>query len=109
MKPLTDDGEPNLGALSNLVRNSAAADVSGVTVLATSGAGVTLDRGERRPVVEAAVDAAHAPGKISIPVLAAVSPPSTREVLHLAWDAEQAGAGGLLLAPFSYFPCRTQK
>lgn len=102
--PLTDDGEPNLGALSNLVRNSAAAGVSGVTVLATSGAGVTFDRGERRAVVEAAVDAAHPPGKISIPVLAAVSAPSTREVLHLARDAEQAGAVGLLLAPFSYLP-----
>ncbi|MGA7207103.1 MAG: dihydrodipicolinate synthase family protein [Specibacter sp.] len=102
--PLTHDGDLNLGALSSLVRNSAAAGVSGATVLATSGAGVTFDRGERRAVVETAVDAAFAPGGASIPVLVAVSAASTREVLHLARDAAQAGASGLLLAPFSYLP-----
>lgn len=103
LTPLTQDGEPNLGALARLVRNSLTAGVSGVTVLATSGAGVTFDRGERHAVVEAAVEAAQA-GERSIPVYVAVSAVSTREVRNLARDAEQAGANGLLLTPFSYLP-----
>ncbi|ALE92245.1 hypothetical protein AOC05_07710 [Arthrobacter alpinus] len=36
---VTHDGEPKLGALTGLVRNAAAAGVSAVTVLATSGQG----------------------------------------------------------------------
>lgn len=40
--PLTHDGELNLGALARLVRDAAGAGVSGVTVLATSGAGSCL-------------------------------------------------------------------
>lgn len=105
--PLTDDGELDLGALSHLVRNAVAAGVSGVTVLATSGGGVTFDRTERHAVVEAAVKATReriAPAAPCIPVYAAISAPSTREVVRLAQDAEHAGAGGLLLAPFSYLP-----
>ncbi|ALV45559.1 hypothetical protein MB46_08705 [Arthrobacter alpinus] len=105
--PLMDDGELDLGALSHLVRNAVAAGVSGVTVLATSGAGVTFDRAERHAVVESAVEAAQervAPGAPYVPVYAAISAPSTREVVSLAQDAERAGAAGVLLAPFSYLP-----
>lgn len=104
--PVTLDGEPKLGALAGLVRNAAAAGVSAVTVLATSGAGVTFDRGERNAVVETAVEAVRA-GETSgprLPVYAAVSAASTREVVHLAKDAQRAGASGLLLAPFAYLP-----
>ncbi len=108
--PLGDDGEPGLAALAQLVRNAVSAGVSGVTVLATSGAGVTFDRGERSAVVRTAVEAvlevgtSGGAGESVRPVYAAVSGPSTRDVVHLARDAEQAGAGGLLLAPFSYLP-----
>jgi len=104
--PLTHDGEPGLGALATLVRNAARAGVAGTTVLATSGAGVTFDRAERRAVVEAAVEAARegeAAGETML-VNVAVSAASTREVVHLAKDAQQAGADGLLLAPFAYLP-----
>lgn len=101
--PLTHDDEPDLGALAQLVRGACQAGVSGVTVLATSGAGVTFDRGERSAVVQAAKEAASA-GEDTLPVYAAVSAAATREVLDLARDAEQAGADGLVLTPFSYLP-----
>lgn len=105
--PLTHDDEPDLGALAQLVRNAAGGGVSGITVLATSGAGVVFDRAERRAVTAAAVQAAAGcagPGESAIPVYSAVSAASTREGVNLAKDAEQAGAEGLLLAPFSYLP-----
>jgi 4-hydroxy-tetrahydrodipicolinate synthase len=108
--PLTDDGELDLISFAHLVRNTAFAGLSGVTVLATSGAGVTFDRGERQLVVQTAVESAVMVGtsegsrESAIPVYAAVSAPSAREVVRLAQDAERAGAAGLLLAPFSYLP-----
>lgn len=97
--PLTDDGGLDLGALARLVEGCVAAGVAGVAVLASSGAGVTFNRRERQAVAAAAVAAAD-----GTPVYAAVSAAGTREVLDLARDAEQEGAAGLVLAPFSYLP-----
>ncbi len=106
--PLTHDGEADLAAVAHLVRGAAEAGVSGIAVLATSGAGVTYDRAERQTVVEAAVQAARdeavAGGQPPIPVYAAVSAAATLQAVQFARDAEKAGAGGLLLAPFSYLP-----
>lgn len=108
--PLRDDDELDLAWLAHLVRNASFAGISGVTVLATSGAGVTFDRGERQAVVQMAVESAVMVGtseglrESPMPVYAAVSAPSTREVVRLAQDAESAGASGLLLSPFSYLP-----
>lgn len=93
--------------MARLVANAAGAGVSGVTVLATSGAGVVFDRAKRRAATEAAVEAAAGsagPGESPIPVYAAVSAASTREVVNLSKAAVQAGADGLLLDPFSYLP-----
>ena len=104
---MTHDDELDQGALARLVANAARAGVSGVTVLATSGAGVLFDTAERRAATETAVEAAAGsagPGESSIPVYSAVSAASTRETVNLAKDAEQVGADGLLLAPFSYLP-----
>ncbi len=108
--PLTNDDEPDLASLAHLVRNVAFTGASGVAVLATSGAGVTFDRAERQLAVQTAVEATLAVGtndgarESVLPVYAAVSAPSTREVLRLAQDAERAGAAALLLTPFSYLP-----
>lgn len=105
--PLTNDGELELGSLTRLVRGAAAAGVAAVSVLATSGAGVTFNRAERHAVAEAAVAAVMAEtkqGTAPIHVYAAVSAASTREVVCLAKDAQRAGVSGLLLAPFSYLP-----
>lgn len=107
---LTDSGEPDLFSFAHLVRNTAFAGVAGVTVLATSGAGVTFERAERQLVVQTAVESTLMVGtswgarESVMPVYAAVSAPSTREVVRLAQDAERAGASGLVLAPFSYLP-----
>ncbi|MHA7176432.1 dihydrodipicolinate synthase family protein [Arthrobacter sp. Sr24] len=108
--PLKHDDEPDLGALAHLVGNCALAGLSGVTVLATSGAGVTFNRAERESVVLTAVEVASRVAntvdvlKTALPVYAAVSAPSTLEIVALAKDAERAGVAGLVLAPFSYLP-----
>ncbi len=98
--PLLPDDAPDLAALAHLVRGAVAGGVDGVTVLASSGAGVTFDAAERDAVVRAAVDAAHG----RVPVHVAVSGASTREVLARARAARDGGADGLVLAPFSYLP-----
>lgn len=98
--PLLPDDGPDLAALAHLVRGAAAAGVDGVTVLASSGAGVTFDAAERVAVVRAAVEAADG----RVPVHVAVSGASTREVLARARAARDGGADGLVLAPFSYLP-----
>lgn len=101
--PLTDDDAPDLDALGRLVRDAAGAGVDGVVVLASSGAGVTFDPDERDAVVRAAV-AAGSTGPTAVPVHVAVSGASTREVLARSRAARDAGADGLVLAPFSYLP-----
>lgn len=101
--PLTDDDAPDLDALGRLVRDAAAAGVDGVVVLASSGAGVTFDPDERDAVVRAAVSAGST-GATPVPVHVAVSGAATREVLARARAARDAGADGLVLAPFSYLP-----
>lgn len=97
--PLSNGGELDLASLARLVSSCVEAAVSGVAVLASSGAGVTFSAQERGAVVAAAVAAAG-----RTPVYAAVSAAGTREVLELARQAEAAGAAGLVLAPFSYLP-----
>lgn len=99
--PLTIADAPNLAAVAQLVAEAAAAGVNGITVLASSGAGVTFDRTERRRVLETAVKAAAGSG---VPIYTAITAVSTREVTALATDAEKAGAAGVLLAPFGYYP-----
>ncbi|MBB5643370.1 dihydrodipicolinate synthase family protein [Cryobacterium roopkundense] len=85
--------------LARLVARNAAAGVDGVTVLASSGAGASFDREERRAIVQTAVAAAG-----DMPVYVAVSSPSTRDVLAFAQDAAGLGAQGLVVTPFSYLP-----
>jgi 4-hydroxy-tetrahydrodipicolinate synthase len=104
--PLTPDDVPDLGALARLVRGAATAGVDGVVVLASSGAGVTFDDGERDAVVRAAVESAATAGAAlrRTPVHVAVSGTSTREVVARARAARDGGADGLVLAPFSYLP-----
>ncbi|KZM79979.1 dihydrodipicolinate synthase family protein [Cellulosimicrobium sp. I38E] len=102
--PLTPDDAPDLDALAALVRGAARAGVDGVVVLASSGAGVTFAPEERDAVVRAAVAAGSAAGSPRVPVHVAVSGASTREVVTRARAARDAGADGLVLAPFSYLP-----
>ncbi|PJJ73973.1 4-hydroxy-tetrahydrodipicolinate synthase [Sediminihabitans luteus] len=97
--PLAADGAPDLRALADLVAGALDAGADAVTVLASSGAGTSFDRSERDLVVRAAVAAAA-----SAPVHVAVSAPTTRDVVRFGRDAVDAGAAGLLIAPFAYGP-----
>lgn len=104
LTPLTPDDVPDLAALARLVRGAGSAGADAVTVLATSGAGVTFDAVERDAVVRAAVEAAaHAPGG-PLAVHVAVSAPSTRDVVRHARAARAGGADGIVLTPFAYVP-----
>ncbi|KFF59856.1 hypothetical protein JF66_08320, partial [Cryobacterium sp. MLB-32] len=85
--------------LAALVAGIADAGIDGVTVLASSGSGVSFDREERRAIVQTAVAAAG-----DVPVYVAVSAPSTRSVLDFAQDAAGLGARGIVVTPFSYLP-----
>ncbi|WP_435736560.1 dihydrodipicolinate synthase family protein [Cellulosimicrobium sp. PMB13] len=101
--PLTPDDAPDLDTLARLVRGAASAGVDAVTVLASSGAGVTFDPAERAAVVRTAVESA-ASGDRPLPVHVAVSGASTRDVVRHARAAQEGGASGVVLAPFSYLP-----
>lgn len=98
--PLTPDDAPDLRALARLVAGAVAAGVDGVVVLASSGAGTSFSADERAAVVRAATEAADG----AVPVHAAVTAPTTREVVAAARAAEGIGAAGLVLAPFAYLP-----
>ena len=85
---------------AQLVDQAVAGGASGVAVLGSTGGFAYLDRAQRRRVCEAAVEAAAG----RVPVLAGVGALTTREVLDLARDAEQAGADALLVPTMAYLP-----
>ena len=98
--PLRADRTAALDGVEQLTDRAVAAGVDGITVLATSGAGVSFGPAERRDVVIAAVAAADS----HVPVYAGISAASAHRVLQHASDAVEAGADGLVLAQFSYLP-----
>lgn len=75
--------------------------VDGICVLGTAGSFAYLSHDERAAVVRTAVSAAAGSG---IPIGVGVSALTTQQVLELAWDAENAGADGLVVNPLSYVP-----
>lgn len=82
-----------------LVHRAAAAGVDSIGALGSTGNYAYLSREERRRVAAAAVHAAA-----EVPVIVGIGALRTSDVLHLAEDAQNAGAAGLLLAPVSYQP-----
>ncbi|WP_353710530.1 dihydrodipicolinate synthase family protein [Arthrobacter sp. K5] len=96
LTPLAGD-DVDETALVRLVARCVDAGVDSIGVLGSTGIYTYLLRGERRNVVEAAVDAAQ-----GTPVVAGVGAMRTRDVLGCVEDAQAAGASGLLLAPVSY-------
>lgn len=101
LTPVNNDagGTIDETAFSNLIARLAAASVDSITVLGSTGSYAYLTGDERRRVVELAIDAAG-----DVPVLVGVGATRTRDVLHLAEHAQDAGAAGLLVAPVSYQP-----
>lgn len=88
LTPLRDD-RLDEAALQRIIQRLAAAGVSAITVLGSTGAGAYLDRAERTRVVRLAVDAAG-----EVPVHAGVSALRTAHAL-----AEDAAAPGCLPRP----------
>jgi 4-hydroxy-tetrahydrodipicolinate synthase len=96
LTPLAGDNVDE-AALGRLVGRCADAGADTIGVLGSTGIYTYVLRGERRRVVEAAVEAAQ-----GIPVVAGVGAMRTRDVLACVADAQAAGASGVLLAPVSY-------
>lgn len=97
--PLTPMNESGIDerAYIRLLKRLTSAGVDSIGVLGSTGNYVYLNREERLRVVQLAVEYAE-----GIPVMVGISALRTRDVLHLAEDAQKAGANGVLLAPVSY-------
>jgi 4-hydroxy-tetrahydrodipicolinate synthase len=90
--PFTRSGELDETALRRLVRRQLEAGIHFLVPCGTTGESPTLDRHERRRVVEIVVE--EAAGRV--PVLAGAGGYDTREVVEAAREMAGAGADGLL-------------
>lgn len=90
--PFTRSGELDEAALRRLVRRQLEAGIHFLVPCGTTGESPTLDRHERRLVVEIVVE--EAAGRV--PVLAGAGGYDTREVVEAAREMAGAGADGLL-------------
>lgn len=104
--PFRPGGELDLDSLERAVARLARSGVDGVVVLGTSGSFAYLDVQERSEVVRTAVTAAAGS---QTPVGVGISAMTTRDVLAMAYDAENNGADGLVLNPLSYVPLVSQE
>ena len=93
--PFVRDLSIDLSALGQHCRWLAERGCTGVIVLGSLGEGGTLDRAEKRAVIDTAVHALEGRG----PVVAAVASLRTSEAVELAREAEEAGAAGLMVLP----------
>lgn len=98
--PTSEDGQPILNDLCGLVRRLARSGVDSIGLLGSTGGYAYLDPGQRRQVVEAALQAADS----KVPVIVGVGALRTDTAASLASHAAEGGAAGLLLAPMSYTP-----
>jgi len=98
--PRGHEGEVVIDPLEQLVDDAVAAGASGVAVLGSTGGWPYLTAGERRLVVEAAVEAAAG----RVPVVAGVGAFTTDEVIVHTIVAERAGASAVLLPTLAYLP-----
>lgn len=103
LTPMNAKG-PDQAAFVRLIERLAEAGVDSVGALGSTGCYAYLSRAERARIIQLAVQHAGA-----VPVMAGIGAVSTREVMHLAEDAQQAGASALLLAPVSYQPLTSEE
>lgn len=99
--PFQQGGRLDLESLERYVGRLARSGVDALVVLGSSGSFAYLSAAERAEVVRVAVEAARGSG---VPVGAGISAMTTREVLEMAYAAENGGADGLVLNPLSYIP-----
>ncbi|WP_030147771.1 dihydrodipicolinate synthase family protein [Mycetocola saprophilus] len=98
--PLDAAQNPDLIALEQIISALPGHGIDAVTVLATSGSGVSFEAHEHAAIIAQAVTAADG----RMPVYAGITAHSTPAVIARAQAAEEAGAAGVILAPFSYLP-----
>jgi len=96
LTPVTASGVDEKGFARILARLTAA-KVDAIGALGSTGSYAYLTRQQRARVATLAVEHAE-----KIPVMICIGAFSTSEVLHLADDAQRAGASALLLPPVSY-------
>lgn len=93
------DESVNYGATAAHARFVVERGCHGVVPLGTNGEFPLLTKTEREGVVEAVVEAVD-----SVPVVAGVGAPSTRETVESATHAEAAGADGVMVVTPYYYP-----
>ncbi|MEF8812233.1 MAG: dihydrodipicolinate synthase family protein [Halovenus sp.] len=93
-----DSGDVDSDATAAHAQFVAAGGATAVFPLGTNGEGPLLTTPERRRVVETVTDA------VSVPVLAGVGAPSTRETVAQAEHADAAGADGVVVVTPYYYP-----
>lgn len=93
--PFGSDLSIDLSALGQHCRWLVERGCTGVIVLGSLGEGGTLDRAEKRAVIDTAVHALEGRG----PVVAAVASLRTSEAVESAREAEEVGAAGLMVLP----------
>ena len=100
--PLTPMNEQGINEqeFTQLVARLAQAQVDSIGVLGSTGSYAYLSVEERARVAKLSVESAA--GVPVVPVVVGIGALRTRDVLANAEHAQQAGAGGLLLAPVSY-------
>jgi N-acetylneuraminate lyase len=104
LTPLTEQGEPNLEVLDQLVGLMADQQLGGLFVLGSTGQGVLLNPDQRRSVAERAVRAAEG----RIPVMIHVGSVATDDAVALARHAAQVGAQAVSSVPPIYYPLRVE-
>lgn len=102
--PFFPGGQIDLVTFSAQIARLADSGVDAICVLGTAGSFAYLNTDERGNVLRTAVAAARGSG---IPVGVGISALTTQQVLELAWDAENAGADGLVVNPLSYVSLRS--
>lgn len=100
LSPLVD-GVIDEAAFVRLIERLVTAGVDSICVLGSTGNYAYLSPEQRARIMRLGVEHAG-----EIPVIAGVGALTTDQVLSYVEDAQEAGAGGLLLSPMSYQPLR---
>lgn len=103
LTPITGSGIDEQG-FSNILTRLTAAGVDSMGILGSTGSYAYLTREQRKRIATLAKQLAG-----DIPVMVCIGAISTDAILHLANDAQAAGADALLLPAVSYQPLRDEE
>lgn len=100
VSPVAPDGAVKADVLARLCDDLVNAGVHGLAPLGSTGEFAYLDAGQKRRIVEVAVEAAAG----RVPVVAGVAATTTEEAVRQAREFEKIGADGVLAILEAYFP-----